>query len=158
MIELKKTGMKLISYTCMIAMVLISGCSGEDDPALEAYKSGEEAIATFRCYFYNAEGVNAFKQDDFLETEWGVPIDQAEKACILFHRITGMNVKLTEKYNYSYQSTDGKCALRIEGQKTPVNAVYATIYVNIPECPDIHTVLLVTPEYFDNTNEWPVKW
>ncbi|GEM_PF-2307158 len=158
MFELKRVGVKLISLACMITVVLLSACSSDDDTAPEPYKSGGEAVAAFRSYFYNTDGVNAFKRDNFLDTEWGVPIDQADKVCILFNRITGMDVKLTDKYNYSYQSTDGRCSLRIEGHNIPVNAVYATMYVNIPECPDIHTVKLVTPEYFDNVNEWPVKW
>lgn len=159
MFEFKKAGVRLIGLACMVTVVLFSGCSSDnDDPAPDPYKTGGEAIATFRSYFYNAEGVHAFKRDNFLETEWGVPLDDADKACLLFNNITGMDVKLTDKYNYTYRSEDGKCSIRMEGQKVPVDAVYGTMYVDIPACPEIHTVLLVTPGYFENANEWPVQW
>lgn len=157
--QVKKISLKLFGLACMMSVILFSSCSSDDDdPIIEPYHTGTEAITAFRGFFYNTEGVNAFKQDHFLTTEWAVPIDQPEKACILFNKISGMDVKLTDKYNYSYQSVDGKCSLRLEGNKTPVEAVYGTLYVNIPDCPEIHTVLLVTPEYFDNKNEWEVKW
>lgn len=152
--ELKNAGMKLISFACMMLVVLFSACSSDDDPEPDPYKSGEEAVAVFRSYFYRQDKINALKQDNFLETEWAIPIDKPEDACLIFNRITGMDTKLTDSYNYSYQSVDKKCSIRMEGKKVPENAIYGTMYINIPECPEIHKIILAKPEYFDNTNEW----
>jgi len=154
MLELKKVGMKLISLACMITVVLFSACSSDDDTVPEPYKSGTEAIATFRSFFYRQDKINALKQDNFLDTEWAIPIEKPEDACEIFNRITGMDVKLTDTYNYSYQSTDGKCTIRMEGKRIPENAIYGTIYINISECPEITKIILAKPDYFENTNEW----
>jgi len=150
--ELKNAGMKLISLACTVLVILFSACSSDDDPSPEPYKTGEEAVAAFRKDFYIQGEVNALKLDNFLETEWAIPIDQASKACTLFTRFTGMDAALNDNYNYSYQSVDKKCSIRIEGKKTAENAVYATMYINIPECPEIHKVILAKPEFFESTN------
>lgn len=151
-VEIKKAGIRLIGLACAVLVVLFSSCSSDDDQKPEPYKTGEEAVATFRKYFYNQGNVNAIKLDDFLETEWAIPIDQAGKACELFTRLTGMEAALSDKYSYSYQSADGKCAIRIEGKEIPEDAVYAVMYINIPECPDFSKVILAKPEYFEGTN------
>ncbi|MDL2277332.1 hypothetical protein LJC57_01955 [Parabacteroides sp. OttesenSCG-928-G07] len=143
--------MKLISLACMMTVVLFSACSGDDDEP--DYKSGTEAIAAFRSFFYRNGEINALKHEDFLDTEWAIPIGKPENACVLFNRITGMDVELTDTYNYSYKSTDGKCAIRIEGRRVPENFIYGTMYINIPECPEITKIILAKPEYFENTKE-----
>lgn len=63
-------------------------------------------------------------------------------------------VKLTDTYNYSYKSTDGKCEIRLEGKRIPENAIYGTLYINIPECPEITKLILAHPDFFKNVNEW----
>lgn len=151
MSKLRKAGTKLISLICIMSVALFSSCSGDDDTP-EPYKTGEEAVATFRENFYKGGKVNAIKLDNFLETEWAIPIDNPEKVATLFNRLTGMKVALTDSYNYSYQSVDKKCSIRVEGKKIAENAVYATMYINITECPEISKVILATPEYFKGTN------
>ncbi|MDH6313130.1 hypothetical protein M2137_001917 [Parabacteroides sp. PFB2-10] len=146
--------MRLISLACMITVVLFSACSSDDGPDPDPYKSGPEAIAAFRSFFYRNGKINALKHKNFLDTEWAIPIGKPEDTCMIFNLITGMDVKLTDTYSYSYKSTDGKCTIRMEGKRIPENAIYGTMYINIPECPEITKIILAKPEFFENTNEW----
>jgi len=153
--ELKNTVLQLISITCTSLILLFSSCSSDKDP--EPYNSGEQATANFRYYFYENEKVNALKLDNFLETEWGIPLENADKACKAFRKITGMDASLTDTYSYSYRSTDGKCTLRIEGKKIPEDAVYAIMYIDIPDCPEFSKIIMATPDYFESTNDYTGK-
>jgi len=140
----------LMSLAWTVMILFFSSCSNDDDP--EPYHSGEEAITNFRYYFYEKGKVNALRLDNFLETEWGVPLDNAGLACEVFNKITGVEALLTDKYSYSYKSEDGKCSLRIEGRKSPEDAVYAILYIDIPDCPEFSKIIMGTPEYFKSAN------
>lgn len=159
MLKMKEARARLISLACMITVVLFSGCSDDDKNEIpEPDNTNKEAIAAFRSYFYRGDTVYAFKQDNFLETEWAVPIEDADVPCTIFSRVTGLQVPLTDSYSYSYQPGDESFSIRIEGRKIPRDAIYCTMYVNIPDCPEIRSIIFSTPEYFDNENayEWIV--
>jgi len=153
--NLKSTVLQLMSIACTGLILFLSSCSDDKDP--EPYNSGEEAVANFQYYFYENDEVNALKLDNFLETEWGIPIENAGKACEAFSKITGIETSLTDTYSYSYKSTDGKCTLRIEGKKIPEDAVYAIMYIDIPECPEFSKIIMATPDYFESTNDYTGK-
>lgn len=150
-----KTKMKfnLPALLMLLALVCCASCSDDDEKTSPTGVSGPEAIATFKSYFYKDGHVNASRLEDFSATEWAVATDNNARACEVFIDITGLEAPLTGAFDYTYASPDGKCRIRLAGSaESDADAVYATFYIQIPECPEITKIHVADPSYFEGTN------
>lgn len=114
--------------------------------------SSEQVIARFKSYFYEENGqVRANKLPGFLLKDWAVVAERSSRPCEVFADITGMEAPLAGIYDYTYSSADGKCTLKLLGTDHPEeDGIYAVLYVEIEDCPDIGTIYIVTMECFIN--------
>lgn len=149
----RKTGIRNLFYYMMGFMFLASCSENESGASLEGVDSGQ-AIAKFKAYFYKGGSVYANQLSAFAPAEWAVASKDAETPLNVFSDITGMQAPLKKQYTYNYAPSDGKCSIRIVGQSEPGgDAVFATMYVNMPGCEDIEVIHITTEEYFEGTNE-----
>ena len=145
--------MKFMMYVFMMVTVLCSSCSKEEDSAGDGKPTPEQVIARFKSYFYRNGEVNATKATGSIG-EWVVVATESARAREVFEDITGKEAPLTEKYSYQYESPDGSCKIQLVGSDhADEKAVYATFIVQIPDCPEIRKILIVTPDYFKGTND-----
>lgn len=146
--------MKAIMYVfVMTAALYLSSCSHEEETLLPGVTS-EQAVARFKSYFYKEGKINANKLENFSAKEWAVATDNSGRACEVFTDITGVEAPLTGNYEYSYSSADGKCIIRIVGTISPnKDAIYATLYIDMEDCPDFSKIYIVTKDYFNDSNE-----
>ena len=120
---------------------------------LPTYNSSEQVIARFKAYFYQDGKVYANQLGSFQPSEWALATDDARKPLDIFTEITGVPVSMKSQYEYSYQSSDGKCNINIRGSaKADTEAVFATFHVSISENKDIETMHIVTIDYFKGDN------
>lgn len=147
----RKNGIIYLASCLMIGMVFIS-CSKDEIETPEVVSS-EQAITKLKSYFYRDGEVFANHLARFKPTEWGLVINEAQKPLEAFTDITGLPAPFKENYNYSYRSPDGKCSISITGSKN-VNpdGIFATLKVNIPECPEINTIYFTTVDFFYEFN------
>lgn len=144
--------MKSIVYVFVLAAVLAS-CSHEEE-TMPTGATSEQVVARFKSYFYKEDGqVRANKLPGFLEKEWAVGAEDSARPCEVFSEITGVDAPLTGNYEYTYCSADGKCTLRLVGTDHPKeDAVYAVLYVEIADCPEISKINICITEYLKNDN------
>lgn len=136
----------------LLAVGFLTGCDKHEKPAMPeppAEVTGEQVIARFRNYFYEPDGqVRANKLPNFSLKEWGVCAEYSARPLEVFNDITGLDAQLTDGYDYTFRSSDGECTMRILGVDQPrEDQVYAVLYVEIAECPEIGKVYIVTTEY-----------
>lgn len=166
-----KTTISIRSMVFFLALTLIfsTSCSDDDEKTTPAGVTSEQAIAKFKSYFYKNGEANASQLPDFDAAEWAVATDNNARPTEIFADITGVEAPLTEKYEYSYASADGQCRIRLVGNAQPdANAVYATFYIQIPQCPEFDKLYIATRDYFKGTNDgtsdgttvtgYPVIW
>lgn len=138
-------------YHFLIVFTLISlfsSCRKDDIEKPQSRFTDKEVLENFRAELYDTYGdVAANKMDDYVEGEWNLVADDSEKICEFFGSITGMDIPLVDVYDYTYKSKDGKFSIQLKGRKDPVDNVFAVLYVNIPECPEIKVIHLVTLQY-----------
>ena len=116
--------------------------------------SSEQAIAKFRSLFYKDGEVHANHLNRFESTEWSIVVMSPGKPLSAFTDITGIAAPLKEKYEYKYMSSDGKCSIRIKGRlNAAADAIYATMYVQIEDCPEITMVHFTTEDFLKEANE-----
>lgn len=117
-------------------------------------KNSKEVVAKFKSYFFKENGqVRANKLPSFLEKEWAVGAEDGIRACEVFSDITGVDAPLTENYEYTYSAADGKCTLRLVGTDLPKeDGLYAILYVEIEDCPEISIINICITEYLKNDN------
>lgn len=114
----------------------------------EGYGS-QQAIAGFKKYFYENGEVYANRLVTYAPTEWSLATEEAQKPLDIFKSITGIPVVMQDKYASVYLSKDGKCRIRIAGTaNADAKAIFATMTVEIAECPEIETMHIVAPGYF----------
>lgn len=144
--------MKSIVYVFVLVAVLAS-CSHEEE-TMPTGATSEQVVARFKSYFYKEDGqVRANKLPGFLEKEWAVGAEDSTRPCEVFSEITGVDAPLTGNYEYTYCSADGKCTLRLVGTDHPKeDAVYAVLYVEIADCPEISKINICITEYLKNDN------
>lgn len=119
-----------------------------------AGKSSDAVVARFRELFYKDGEVHANHLNRFEPTEWAIVVESPGKPLNAFADITGVTATLKEKYEYKYVSSDGKCSLRIKGQlNAGWDAIYATLYVWIEDCPEISMVHFTTEDFLKEANE-----
>lgn len=146
--------MKSIVYVLvLVSAVMLVSCSHEEE-IVPTGVSSEQVVARFKSYFYEENGqVRANKLPSFLEKEWAVATEKNYRPCEVFSDITGVEAPLAGKYDFTYRTSDGKCTLRLVGTDHPKeDAVYAILYVEIEDCPDIGKIYIVATEYFMNDN------
>lgn len=141
----------------LLATGFLTGCDKHEKPAMPeppAEVTGEQAIARFRNYFYEPDGqVRANKLPSFSVKEWAVCAEYSARPLEVFNDITGLDAQFTDRYDYTFRSSDGECTMRIVGVDQPrEDQVYAVLYVEIAECPEIGKVNIVTKEYFKDDN------
>lgn len=80
--------------------------------------------------------------------EWVVCAEYSARPLEVFNDITGLDAQFTDRYDYTSRSADGKCTMRIAGIDQPrEDQVYAVLYVEITECPEISKANFLTMEY-----------
>lgn len=110
--------------------------------------TGKQVIYRFKIKMYNHLGqVNANHLESDPPTEWNLVATSPSEVLPFFTFLTGVPAPLTERYDYTYRSSDGKCTIRIVGTTELVNYKYATMYVQIDECPEITLLHLVDMKY-----------
>lgn len=148
----KKKGWIAYLVSFMMLAVFCASCS-KDEPEIPQGVSSQQAIARFKAYFYQDGKVHANRLNSFQDSEWALATDDARKPLDIFMEITGVPVPMKSQYEYSYQSSDGKCNINIKGSAVAdTEAVFATINVYIPEYKDIETMHIVTIDYFKGDN------
>ncbi len=164
-----KTNIRPILFFLALAMAFCTSCSDDDGKTTPAGVTSQQAIAKFKSYFYKDGEANASRLPYFDDTEWAVATENNARATEIFTDITGIEAPLTAKYEYTYASADGKCRIRLAGGAEPnAGAVYATFYIQIPECPEFDKLYITTLDYFKGTNDgvnegttvngYPVIW
>lgn len=146
--------MKSIVYVLvLVSAVMLASCSHEEE-IVPTGISSEQVVARFKSYFYEENGqVRANKLPSFSVKEWAVATEKNYRPCEVFSDITGVEAPLAGKYDFTYRTSDGKCTLRLVGTDYPKeDAVYAVLYVEIEDCPDIGKIYIVATEYFMNDN------
>lgn len=146
--------MKSIVYVLvLVSAVMLVSCSHEEE-IVPTGMSSEQVVARFKSYFYKEDGqVRANKLPSFLEKEWAVGAEDSARPCEVFSEITGVDAPLTGNYEYTYCSADGKCTLRLVGTDHPKeDAVYAVLYVEIEDCPEISKINICITDYLKNDN------
>lgn len=148
-----KFNIQAILMLLVLTTVFCTSCSDDDEKTSPSGATSQEAIAKFKSYFYKDGHVNASQLEDFSETEWAVATENNARACEVFIDITGLEAPLTGAFDYTYASSDGKCRIRLSGNaESDARAVYATFYIQIPECPEISKIHVADPSYFEGTN------
>lgn len=80
--------------------------------------------------------------------EWVVCAEYSARPLEVFNDITGLDAQFTDRYDYTFRSSDGKCTMRIAGIDQPrEDQVYAILYVEIAKCPEISKANFLTMEY-----------
>lgn len=127
---------------CLAGIVLLSGCEPMVvDPCKE---QTDQRILQFREYCYDVAGnVVLAHPDGYADTEWMIPVGTGADVHPLFHRLTGLEVHPSEKYEYSYHSEDYRYVVRIAGTAQPADRKYASLYLRVEGCPEIETIHLV---------------
>lgn len=138
----------------LLAAGFLTGCDKHEKPATPeppAEITGEQVIARFRHYFYEPDGqVRANKLPGFSAKEWAVCAEYSARPLEVFNDITGLDAQFTDRYDYTFRSSDGECTMRIVGvDQLREDQVYAVLYVEIAECPEIGKVNIITKEYFE---------
>lgn len=131
---------------CLAGIALLSSCEPlVVDPCKE---QTDLRIQRFRAYCYDVAGNVVLSQPaGYAETEWMIPIETDQELSTVFHRLTGLEIPSTEKYEYSYHSEDYRYVVRIVGTSQPSNRTYASLYLEVEGCSEIETIHLVgTPQ------------
>ena len=139
-------------FTLLFIMITCTSCILEDEECCR--NSSEQVIAGFQKYFCNSDGEMLLSRlDDDNPTTWVGCVMTGTRACEIFNDITGLYISAKESYSSCYKSADGSVEITISGSTTAnSNAIYATLFVRIPEYPDVERILIVAPEYSDRVN------
>ncbi|MDN5553041.1 MULTISPECIES: hypothetical protein [Prevotella] len=118
-------------------------------------RTTEDLTARFKSYFYDESGhMNCSKLPNFSAKECAVVAQDGSDILEMLTDITGVDVPITDTYKYKFVSSDGQTTISITGKLNPGKTFeYATMEVNIPSCPEIQTIHIVTGEYFDKIEE-----
>lgn len=146
--------MKSIVYVfVLVAAAVLASCSHEEE-TMPTGATSEQVVARFKSYFYKEDGqVRANKLPSFSEKEWAVGAEDSARPCEVFSEITGVDAPLAGKYDFTYRTSDGKCTLRLVGTDYPKeDAVYAVLYVEIEDCPEISKINICITDYLNNDN------
>lgn len=145
-VGMDKKGINIVSVTKWTPHDISGGVAEYDGCTMDSSES-EEVIAKFKHYFCDSNGNMAIHPLDEYSHIWAVGTISGERACEIFSDITGLSVTAKKSYTYCYESEDGRVNLRIEGNLTADENVYATLYVTIPGYEDIDQIKIVTLEY-----------
>ena len=145
----------ILLFLCIAAIGVFTSCSS-DDYNLPQQLSGTQVINNIKSKLYKDGAVFANKIDGCTETEYVVVTESgANRACTVFTELTGIEAPLKESYEYTYTSADGTCKIRIRGVKEPTNGKYATLFFDIPTCPEITILHIGTPAFLNDNNSEP---
>lgn len=145
----------ILLFLCIATIGILGSCSSDDDN-LPQQLSGTQVINNIKSKLYKDGKIHANKIDGCAETEYVVITESgANRACTVFTELTGIEAPLKESYEYTYTATDGTCKIRIKGIKEPTNGKYATIFFDIPTCPEITILHIGTPAFFYDNNAEP---
>ena len=141
---------KLIAL--LFIMFACTSCILEDEECCP--NPSERAVANFQKYFCDSDGeIRLTRLDDDNPATWVGSISTGTRACEIFNDITGLCISATESYSYCYESADGSVEIKISGSTTADDdAIYATLFVRIPEYPEVERILLVSPDYSNREN------
>lgn len=145
---------------CLLsAAALLAGCTKDEIHTLPGF-SHEEVVAFMKKGLYDSDGnVTANQLDEYGPTEWNLIAIDPEDALAYWNDLTGMDVPVTNSYEYEYKSSDGKCTISITGNLTPdPNHIYADICFNVPECPEITLLHIGTMEMMFGTIGLTADW
>ena len=127
----------------LAGIVLLSGC---EPVVVDSCKEQTDLrIKQFREYCYDVTGNVVLAQPDgYAETEWMIPVDTDTEVHPLFHRLTGLQIRTSDRYEYSYHSEDYRYVIRIVGKAQPADRKYASLYLRVAGCPEIETIHFVS--------------
>lgn len=137
---------------CTLAVGLFSSCSSDDDKTILGVSS-EELVKFMKTNLYDEEGkVAANVLDTYQEGEYNLVADEGSEVCEFFSAMTGIETQPLETYEYTYKSEDGKYQVMIKGTQLANNAIYATLYFSVPECPEIKILHIGTIAIMNGSN------
>lgn len=141
----------ILLLLCIFSLGCFTSCS-DDDNQQNSGKSETEVVNFVKKYLYNSDNsVKATKIDGYQEGEYALIADTPEEACLFFTQLTGMAAPLTSFYDYQF--TDDSCTISIKGRKEAKDGIYATLYIDIPECSEIKVIHIGTPSIISSTND-----
>lgn len=137
---------------CVLAAGFLSSCSSDDDKTTPE-ASSEELVKFMKTNLYDEQGeVAANVLDTYQEGEYNLVADEGSEVCEFFSAMTGIETQPLETYEYTYKSEDGKYQVAIKGTQVANNAIYATLYFSVPECPEIKIIHIGTMAIMNGTN------
>lgn len=151
--SLKKKRWMVYLAICLVITAFFASCSKEEPEISDGFSSGQ-VTALFRSFLYKDGKVYANHPERFESTEWAIVVKSSETPLNAFTSITGVAAPSKEEYEYGYVSSDGKCSIRIIGQlNAGEDAVYATMYIQIEDCPEITRIHFTTEDFLKGTND-----
>lgn len=131
-----------------------SSCSSSDDEN-EPTSSHEEIVKNFKSVFFKDGKVRVTQLSNAKAGQYFVVVKDGSYPCTLFTQLTSMPASATTSYEYTYETPDGKCTFAIKGRKElrGDNILYATLYVKIPEVPEISVVEMYSEAILDSNND-----
>lgn len=151
----------------------LSSCSDDDETSTErtetptgptetpTERTGTELISLIKKYLYDNEGnVNAIQLDDYQAGEYALIADRKEDACEFFASLTGTDAPFKDTYEYQYPfvNAEGRsCKIRIIGNATPQDGIYATLYLSIPDCSELRMLHIGTTSILNDTGQKIIK-
>lgn len=137
---------------CVLAAGILSSCSSDDEETTLG-ASSEELVKFMKNNLYDEQGkVAANILDTYQEGEYNLVADEGSEVCEFFSAMTGVETQPLETYEYAYKSEDGKYQVSIKGTQVANNAIYATLYFSVPECPEIKIIHVGTLAIMNGTN------
>lgn len=144
--------MKKILSLFIAAACICTSCVRDDDACRG--NSSAAVAAKFRELFCNPDGSLKIHPVEAGSDTFVAGVRDGGRPCEIFGELIGLDCETEENYNYCFDSDDGKVSLRIEGSAAPNSeAVYATLFVDIPEYPEVRRILFVSEEYSQQNNE-----
>lgn len=136
----------------MLVMCVFSSCSSDDDNTVPE-TSSEKLVKFMKTNLYDEQGnVEANVLSTYQTGEYNLTANDGGDVCKYFSSMTGVEAPLMDSYQYEYSSEDGKCKVSIKGTKVAKDGIYATIYIRIPECPEIKILHIGTEAIMNGTN------
>ena len=147
--------MKKLLLLTLMSLCLFTTSYSKDTVCFTFKRTTEDLTTRFKTYFYDESGhLNCNKLPKFSAKECAVVAQDGSDVLEMLTDITGVNVPITDSYKYKFVSSDGQTTISIIGKLNPSKTFeYATMEVNIPSCPEIKTIHIVTGEYFDQIEE-----
>ena len=134
---------------CILAMGMFSACSSDDDTD-DGY---ENIVKNIKDTFYDGKGeIKANKLSTYETGEYNLIADEEKDVRAFYTELTGVDTPAKSEYEYTYKSRDGKGVITLKGTQVAKDGIFATIYLAIPECPEIKIVHIGTDAIMGDNN------